>query len=232
MKLKVYRQDGRATRRSVTVDENIFGITPNDHAIWLDVRAIQASRRQGTHKAKERSEVRGGGAKPWRQKGTGRARVGTTRSPLWTGGGRTFGPRPRTYKLDINRKTKRLARRSVLSYKATADAIRIVEDFTLDEPKTREVADMLAALELNDKKVLLVTGKPDTTVYLSGRNLPRVNVQDAASISTLDVINADILLFQEAAVEAVTSLLGGKSAKPQASGEVVEETSEETKEAA
>jgi large subunit ribosomal protein L4 len=232
MKLKVYRRDGRATRRSVTLDEQVFGIAPNEHAIWLDVRAIQAAGRQGTHKAKERGDVRGGGAKPWRQKGTGRARVGTIRSPLWTGGGTTFGPRPRNYRMGVNRKTKRLARRSVLSHRAAEDAIRVVEDFSLEAPRTREIADMLAALELADKKVLVVTGSPDKTLYLSGRNLKRVHVRDAASASTLDLVNAEILVFQESAIERVHDLLGGSASGKVAVDEPAEESPEETQEAA
>ena len=209
MKLKVYNTDGSATSRSVTLDDTVFGIEPSDHAIWLDVRSIQAAGRQGTHKAKERGEVRGGGAKPWRQKGTGRARVGTTRSPLWTGGGRVFGPRPHKYKVAVNRKTKRLARRSALTYKAQADAIRVLENFTYDVPKTSEVAALIQALELEGRKVLLMTSGHDLNVYKSGRNLPKVDVVDAASASTLDLLSADIVVMQEGALETITSLLAG-----------------------
>lgn len=222
MKLKVYKSDGKATRRSVTLDESVFGIEPSDHAIWLDVRSIQANGRQGTHKAKERSEVRGGGAKPWRQKGTGRARVGTIRSPLWTGGGTIFGPRPKTYSVGVNRKTKQLARKSALTYKAREDAIRVLEDFSFDQPKTRDMVAMLAALELADKKVLVLTGSADVNLYKSGRNLSKVSVVDAASASTFDLLNAGVLVFQESGLERLTSILGGAVA-----GDAESETEEE-----
>lgn len=209
MKVSVYKTDGSKTRRKVTLDPAIFGIDPNDHAIWLDVRAMQANARQGTHKVKTRSEVRGGGgAKPWRQKGTGRARVGTTRSPLWPGGGSIFGPTPRSYAMSINRKTKRLARRSALSYRARLDEIRVVEDFTWESPKTRSVADMLKAFEASDRKVLLLTGAYDVVLYKSGRNLKKVNVRDAASASTIDFMNAGLILMQESALKVLDSLLG------------------------
>lgn len=211
MKLKVLNTDGNATRRSVTLDPSVFGIKPNDHAMWLEVRSIQAARRQGTHKTKERSEVRGGGAKPWRQKGTGRARAGTIRSPLWAGGGRVFGPRPHKYRVRVNRKTKRLARRSALSYKAQGDAIRVLENFSLETPRTREIVALIEALELKDRKVLLVTGAYDPNLNKSGRNLPKVSVLDAASASTLDFMGADVLVIQEDAVDEITRLLGNAS---------------------
>lgn len=222
MKLKVYKTDGKATRRSVTLDESVFAIEPNDHAIWLDVRSIRANGRQGTHKTKERSEVRGGGSKPWRQKGTGRARVGTLRSPLWPGGGRIFGPRPRNYSVGVNRKTKILARKSALTYKAREDAIRVLEDFSFDQPKTSDMVAMLAALELADQKVLLLTGGSDAILYKSGRNLPRVSVVNAASASTYDLMNAGVLVFQESGLQQLMSVLGGA-----AENEPESETAEE-----
>ncbi|HUF10434.1 MAG TPA: 50S ribosomal protein L4 [Rhodothermales bacterium] len=210
MKLKVYKPDGKATRRTVTLDESVFGIEPSDHAIWLDVRSIQANGRQGTHKTKERSEVRGGGAKPWRQKGTGRARVGTIRSPLWPGGGTIFGPRPKDYSVGVNRKTKLLARKSALTYKAREAAILVLEDFSFDKPKTSDMAAVLAALEVADQKVLLLTGTADANLYKSGRNLRKVSVVDAASASTYDLLNAGVLVFQESGLQALTSILGGQ----------------------
>ncbi len=213
MKVKVYKQDGKATRRSVMLDASVFGIEPNDHAIWLDVRSIQAAGRQGTHKTKERSDVRGGGAKPWRQKGTGRARAGTSRSPLWVGGGRVFGPRPHKYSVGVNRKTKRLARASALAYKAKNEAIRVLVNFTFDAPKTKDMAALVAALDLSDRKVLLLTGGPDLNLYKSGRNLPKVSVIDAASASTLDVLGADVVLFQEEALTKLTDLLGSAASE-------------------
>jgi large subunit ribosomal protein L4 len=208
MKLKVYTTDGTATKRSVELDDSIFLIEPNDHAIWLDVRSIQAAARQGTHKAKERGDVRGGGSKPWRQKGTGRARVGTIRSPLWSGGGRVFGPRPHAYNVRVNRKTKQLARRSALSYKAQAEAIRVLEDFSFDAPKTRDMASLMSALDLVGRKVLLLTAGYDSNLYKSGRNLPKVEVREAANASTYDLLNADVLVFQEGAIQAIAGVLG------------------------
>lgn len=211
MKLKIYKIDGKATRRSVSLDAAVFAVEPNDHAIWLDVRSIQAAGRQGTHKTKERGDVRGGGAKPWRQKGTGRARVGTIRSPLWPGGGRVFGPRPHKYKVGVNRQTKRLARRSALSYKAQGEAIRVLENFSFDAPKTRDMVDLIGALGLVGRKVLVMTGSHDSNLYKSGRNLPKVNVVEAASASTLDVLNADVLVIQEDGLAAITGILRGLS---------------------
>lgn len=213
--IQVYAQNGSDTGRTVSLDPGIFDIEPNDHVIWLDVRSVQANMRQGTHKTKERGEVRGGGAKPWRQKGTGRARVGTIRSPLWTGGGRVFGPRPHGYNVRVNRKTKQLARRSALTYKARADAFRVIEDFQMDAPKTRDMAGMLQALELTDKKVLVLTAGPDANVYKSGRNLPKCNVRDAASASTLDLLDAHVVLCQEGALQVLTSVLGNGSGADQ-----------------
>jgi len=223
MKVKVYKADGKATRRSVTLDESVFGIDPSDHAIWLDVRSIQANGRQGTHKAKERGEVRGGGAKPWRQKGTGRARVGTTRSPLWPGGGTTFGPRPRTYSVNVNRKTKQLARKSALTYKAREDAIRVLEDFSFEAPKTSQMTALLAALELAGQKVLVLTASVDSNLYKSGRNLPGVSVVDAASASTFDLLNANVLVFQESGLQRLTGILGGAASVDSDEGSETEE---------
>ena len=222
MEVKVYQRDGAETGRVVTLDPEVFDIEPNDHVIWLDVKAIQANARQGTHKTKERGEVRGGGRKPWPQKGTGRARHGSIRSPIWVGGGRVFGPRPRKYTQHVNRKTKVLARKSALTYKAREDAIRVVEDFTLERPKTREMVDLLEALSLEGKKVLLLTKQPDQMLYLSGRNLPKFEVKDAASASTLDVVNAQIILFQEGALELLTRLLKGEHAGASTAEEVSE----------
>ncbi len=222
MEVIVLRRDGTETDRVITLDPEVFDIEPNDHVIWLDVKAIQANARQGTHKTKERGEVRGGGRKPWPQKGTGRARHGSIRSPLWVGGGRTFGPRPRKYTQRVNRKTKILARKSVLTHKAHEGAIRVVEDFTLERPRTREMADMLQALELSGKKVLLLTASPDRTLYLSGRNLPKFHVLDAPSASTLDLLNAQVLLFQESALEQITRLLKGELVTASTSEEVTE----------
>jgi large subunit ribosomal protein L4 len=208
MELKVYRQDGTEADRTVTLDASIFGVEPNDHAIWLDVRAIQANGRQGTHKAKERSEVAGSTRKLYRQKGTGNARAGDVKSPLRVGGGTIFGPRPRKYKVNVNRKTKQLARRSALTYKAREDAVRVVEDFQLDAPSTRAVAELMSGLSLNTGKVLLVTDTVSANLYKSGRNIRRFVLRDAASVSTLDLMNAGVVIFSESALPVLTTVLG------------------------
>ena len=208
MNLPVYTREGSDAGRTVELDESVFGIEPNDHAIWLDVRAAQAHARQGTHKTKERSEVRGSTRKLYRQKGTGNARVGDAKSPTRVGGGTAFGPRPHTYSVGVNRKTKQLARRSALSYKAQNDALRIVENFGLDAPKTADVAKLLKGHELDGKKVLLLTGERDDMLYRSGRNIPGLSVLPATGASTLDLTKAHVILMQEAAVDALTNALG------------------------
>lgn len=207
MKLPVYSRDGRETGRQVELDEAVFGVEPNDHVIWLDVRAIQAHGRQGTHKTKERSEVARSTRKLYRQKGTGNARVGDAKSPTRKGGGTIFGPKPHTYSVGVNRKTKQLARRSALAYKLQGEALRVVEDVTLDAPKTRTVADLLKGSGLADKKVLLLTAAADDTLYRSGRNLPKLTIRPAAEASTLDLMSAHAVLLQEGAVEVLTEAL-------------------------
>lgn len=213
MKVNVFQQDGADSGRSVTLDKTVFGIEPNDHTIWLDVRRIQASGRQGTHKTKERSEITGSRRKLYRQKGTGHARAGDIKSPLRRGGGTIFGPRPRKYGIKVNKKTSQLARRSVLSYKAKADAIRVIEDFKLEAPDTNRMQDILAALELAGKKVLLLTSEQAPNVYRSGRNIPRFKVQTADTASTFDLLNAQIVLMQEGAAKVLSEKLGTKTKK-------------------
>ena len=207
MKLPVYRRDGSETGRQVELDEAVFGAEPNDHVIWLDVRAIQAHGRQGTHKTKERSEVARSTRKLYRQKGTGNARVGDGKSPTRKGGGTIFGPKPHEYTVGVNKKTKQLARRSALIYKLQGEALRVVEDVKLDAPKTREMADLLKSGGLAGKKVLLLTAGMDDTLYRSSRNLPKLTVRPAAEASTLDLLTAQAVLLQEGAVEAVTAAL-------------------------
>ena len=208
MKVKIYKQDGKASKKSVTLDETVFGVEPNDHAIWLDVRRIQANGRQGTHKAKERGEVAGSTRKLYRQKGTGGARAGSAKSPLRKSGGTIFGPRPRNYSIKVNKKTQHVARRSALSYKAKGEAIHVVENFSFDAPNTSTLKGMLNSLELAGKSVLLLTGQHETAVYRSGRNVPKLTVRNASECSTLDVMKAQVLLLQEGAVESLVSQLG------------------------
>jgi large subunit ribosomal protein L4 len=209
MKLKVLKQDGTASSKSVTLDEAVFASEPNDHAIWLDVRRIQANARQGTHKSKERGEVAGSTRKLYRQKGTGGARAGSAKSPIRKSGGTIFGPRPRNYSFKVNRKTQLVARRSALAYKTKNEAIRVVENFSYDIPSTRNLKGLLSSLELNGKSVLLLTGAHDATVYRSSRNVPKLTVRNVSEVSTLDLMKAQVVLFQEGAVAQLASQLGG-----------------------
>lgn len=207
MKVDVYKIDGSKSSGKVELSDEIFGIEPNDHVLYLAVKAYLANQRQGTHKAKERSEVSGGGRKPWKQKGRGGARAGTTRSPLWVGGGTIFGPRPRNYRQKLNKKVLQLARKSALSYKAKADQIIVVEDFDFDSPKTKELSNILSALKVNGKKILLLTAGNRQKVYLSGRNLPKLNILEASNASTYDLVNNQLLLLQKSAVEEIQNSL-------------------------
>lgn len=207
MKLDVYKKDGSKSKETITLDKSIFGIEPNDHVIYLSVKAHLANKRQGTHKAKERNEVRGGGRKPFKQKGRGGARAGTIRSPLWVGGGTIFGPRPRNYSQSINKKVKKLARKSALSYKAKVSQIMIIEDFDFDSPKTKEFSEMLKVLNLDGKKTLLLTGGTLINVYKSGRNISKVNIVEATNASPYDILNNQILLIQKNAVEKISKIL-------------------------
>jgi large subunit ribosomal protein L4 len=204
MTLEIYKTDGKPSGKKVELDDAIFGIQPNDHSIYLSVKAFLANQRQGTHKAKERSEVRGGGKKPWRQKGRGTARAGTIRSPLWIGGGTIFGPRPRDHRQKLPKKVRQLARKSALSYKAKDEQLLVVEDFTFEKPATKNFISMINALNLNGKKILLLTGKNDTNVYKSGRNISKVSVLEASKASTYDILNNQLLILQHSAVEAIS----------------------------
>ena len=206
MTLDVFKIDGSKTGESVELNDGIYSIEPNDHAIYLDVKAYLANQRQGTHKSKERSEVRGGGKKPWRQKGRGGARAGTTRSPLWVGGGTIFGPKPRNYSQSVNKKVKRLARKSALTYKAKGNQIVVVEDFNFDTPKTKDFTSILNSLQIAGKKILVLTSSYQENIYKSGRNVYRVNILEARKASTYDILNNQILLLQKSAVEVIEKI--------------------------
>ena len=210
MKLTVYTRTGAEAGREVELDDTVFGIEPNDHAIWLDVRSIQAHMRQGTHKTKERAEVSFSTRKLYRQKGTGNARAGSAKSPTRKGGGTIFGPKPHLYNVRVNRKTKQLARRSALAHKLTAGTLRILEDLTMDAPKTRTIAEMLTSNGLTGRVLVLTNGMNDM-LYRSARNVPGVEVSDAAQASTLDLMKAKTILLQEGAVEALTAALRASS---------------------
>ena len=208
MEVAVYNIEGSETGRKVSLEAQVFGVeAPNDQAIYQDVRLILANQRQGTHKAKERGEVHGTNKKPFRQKGTGNARQGDRKSPLFRHGGRIFGPRPRTYGFKLNKKVKGLARRSALTYKARENSIRVVEDFSFEAPRTKEFLNILNNLELADKKVLFVMSEEDKTLYYSGRNLPKAQVKVASDLNTYDILHADTLLFTEGAVAVINENL-------------------------
>lgn len=203
MKLKIYKTDGTANGSEAELNDAIFSIEPNETVLYEDIRRITASKRQGTAKTKERGEVRGGGKKAYKQKGTGMARRGSIRSPLLKGGGTVFGPKPRTYSVKLTKKAKRLARKSALSLKASDEAIKVIEDFSFDAPKTKEVLAILAALKVDGKKVLLLLGNADKTVYLSARNIPGVTVLEADKPTSYDILHADEVIFMQSAVEVL-----------------------------
>jgi large subunit ribosomal protein L4 len=200
MELEVYKADGSKTGEKVTLRSDVFEIEPNDHAIYQAVRLYLANQRHGTHKTKTRSEVRGGGKKPWRQKHTGRARSGSTRSPVWIGGGTIFGPQPRDYDFKLPRKVKTLARKSALSYKAKSGEILVVEDFTFPAPKVKEMISVLNALSLYGKKTLVLVPATDLNLHKSGRNIPTVKILEANKASTYDILNNQVLLIQKTAL--------------------------------
>jgi len=203
MEVSVLNIKGQDTGRKVVLNDAVYGIEPNDHAIYLDVRLFLANQRQGTAKAKERSEVSGSTRKLGRQKGGGGARRGDINSPVLVGGGRVFGPQPRDYGFKLNQKVRRLARKSALSYKAQENAIVVVEDFTFEAPKTKSFLEVINNLKVDGKKSLFVLPGADKTVYLSARNLERVNVMMASALNTYKVLDADVLVLTEGALAVV-----------------------------
>ena len=203
MELAVYNIKGEVTDKKVTLDDSIFGIEPNEHVIWLDVKLYLANQRQGTHKTKERNEITGSRRKLIRQKGGGGARRGDIKSPLLVGGGRAFGPKPRDYGFKLNKKTKVLARKSALALKAKNSAIVIVEDFDFDTPKTKSLVELTKKLQLTDKKLLLVLPGQNKNVYLSARNLGKVNVVTASDINTYKIMDCSSLVITESSVAAI-----------------------------
>ena len=207
MEVSVLNIKGQDTGRKVVLDDAIYGIEPNDHAIYLDVRLLQANQRQGTAKAKERSEVSGSTRKLGRQKGGGGARRGDINSPVLIGGGRVFGPQPRDYGFKLNKKVRRLARKSALTYKAQENAILVVEDFTFDAPKTKSLIEVINNLKVDGKKALFVLPGTDKAVYLSARNLEKANVMAASALNTYKVLDADVLVLTESAVGVVGETL-------------------------
>ncbi|MDL2319934.1 50S ribosomal protein L4 [Alistipes sp. OttesenSCG-928-B03] len=207
MELVIYNTSGAETGKKAVLDDKVFGVEPNDHAIYLDVKQYLANQRQGTHKSKQRNEVAGSTRKLKRQKGTGGARAGSILSPLFPGGGRVFGPVPRDYSFKLNKKLKRLARRSALTYKAKGEGIMVVEDFTFEAPKTKSFIAMAESLKLGGKKVLVVLPDSNHNVILSTRNLQNVKVVPAANLNTYDVMNAGAILMSESSVNIINEML-------------------------
>ena len=203
MQISVYNIKGESTGRSVNLPDEIFGIEPHEHSVWLDVKRYLNAQRQGTHKSKERSEMSGSTRKLHKQKGTGGSRKGDINNPLYRGGGRVFGPRPRNYDIQVNAKVRKLARRSALSAKAKAGAIFIVEDFTFDAPKTSQFLAILNALQVADKKPLTVTGAYDKTLYLSCRNIEKATIAPAADLNTYQIMQAGAVVISESAIEKI-----------------------------
>ena len=207
MEVSVYNSTGKETGRTAVLNESIFGISPNDHAIYLDVKQHLANRRQGTSKSKERNEIAGTTKKLKKQKGTGGARAGSKKSPLFVGGGRVFGPQPRDYTFSLNKKLKRLARMSALSYKAQSNNVMVLEDLSFDHPKTKLIVDLVNNLKVSDKKTLLVLPQSNKNVYLSSRNLERSKVVTASDLNTYDIMHAHNIIVMESSLPVIESTL-------------------------
>ncbi|WP_375561751.1 50S ribosomal protein L4 [Bernardetia sp. OM2101] len=203
MELPILNKEGKEIGKNATLSDAVFAIEPNDHAIYLDVKQYLANQRQGTHSSKHRGIVSGSTRKIKRQKGTGGARAGSIKSPVFVGGGRIFGPEPRDYSFKLNRKVKQLARKSALSHKAKAEAITVMENLVMDTPKTKEFVSLLNNLNLSGKKVLVVTGEQNDTVYRSARNLPKTKVLPANQLHTYHIMNSDVIVLAEGALEVI-----------------------------
>lgn len=203
MKLTVYNIKGEATGRTIELPEEVFGIEPHEHSVWLDVKRYLNAQRQGTHKSKERSEMSGSTRKLHKQKGTGGSRKGDINNPLYRGGGRVFGPRPRNYDIQVNAKVRRLARRSALSAKAQAGQIMVVEDFRMETPKTKEFLNILQALKVADQRSLTVLGQYDQKLYLSCRNIEKASIAPATDLNTYQIMHAGTIILAESAIEKI-----------------------------
>lgn len=205
MKLEVLNIQGSKTGKSVDLPKEVFGIEPNEHAVWLAVKAYLANQRQGTHKSKERNEITGSTKKLHRQKGTGGSRKGDIKNPLFRGGGRVFGPKPRDYSQKLNKKVKRLARYSALSSKVASGEVLVLEDFSFDAPKTKAYLEILSALEQNGKKTLLVTTDHEQNIYLSSRNMQNTQVRRAQDLNTYDILHANTLILSEGSIAKIAN---------------------------
>ena len=207
MKLDIYNKEGKKLSTKLEVDDTVFGIQPHEHSVYLAVKSEMASIRQGSHSSKTRSEVSGSGKKPWKQKGTGRARAGSLRNPARVHGGSAFGPKPRTYKIEVNRKVRRLARKSVLSEKNNSGELIIVNNFELETTKTKEFSKILSNLGLNGKKVTVLVNEETHNIYLSARNIRNLAIVSAISASTYDLIDCQVLLAEKAGIIALNQQL-------------------------
>ena len=207
MKIDIINIEGKSTGRSIDLPDQVFGIEPNEHVMYLAVKQYNAHQRQGTHKAKERAEIAGSTRKIKRQKGTGTARAGSLKNPLFRGGGRVFGPRPRKYTIKLNKKVKRLARASALAQKFSQGQIKVLEDFTFDAPKTQALKDVMSNVGTQGKRTLLVTGEYDKNVYLSGRNIEKTEVMRAQDLNTYSILNCTDLILTESSVNKISSTL-------------------------
>ena len=203
MKVSVFNISGEDTGKKVDLKKDFFGVEPSDHAIYLDVKQFLANKRQGTSKTKERAEITGSTRKIKRQKGTGTARAGSIKSPIFRGGGRTFGPRPRSYSFKLNKKVKQLARLSALSYKAKDKGIMVLEDFNMETPKTSEFSDIRRNLRIDEKKSLLVLPEVNKNIYLSSRNLEKSKVITVSELNTYDIMNASVIVFLESSLNVL-----------------------------
>jgi len=206
MELAVYNKSGKATSKKISLSKEIYAIEPNDHAIYMDVKLYLANQRQGTHKAKERAEITGSTRKIKKQKGTGTARAGSIKNPLFKGGGRVFGPRPRNYSFSLNKKLRKLARKSALTYKANDKEITILEDLKFDQPKTKDFLNLMENLKMTDGKTLFVISDNDKNVYLSARNIQAARIMPANQLTTYDILKAKRLVIAEGAIEKIENL--------------------------
>ncbi len=207
MKLKLYSSDGKATQKKVECADSVFGIEPNEHVVYLAVKAELNNLRQGSVKTKSRAEVRGGGRKPFKQKGRGGARAGSSRSPIWVGGGHTFAISPKNYNMSLPKKVRRLARRSVLSDKAKMESIFVVDSFKFEKPKTKDIIAMLETMKLADKKLLILTSSFDEALMLSGRNMKNVAIIETSFVSAYDLIDNEAILMDKDSVEILNAQL-------------------------
>ncbi len=227
MELQIYNIENQPIGKVKTLHNTVFAIEPNDHAIYLDVKQYRANKRQGTHKTKERADITGSTKKLKKQKGTGTARAGNIKSPIFRGGGRAFGPRPRDYSFKLNKKVKQLARKSALSYKVKDEGLILVEDFNFDAPKTNQLFGIIEFFEILDKKTLIVLAKPNNNIYLSSRNLQGVKVVTCSQLTTYDLIDAEVVLFTESAIDEIHRIFNEEPTEAQPSSEDIHATTKQ-----